>query len=176
MLFLVGCDATTVPMAPKNDDLAAKGFRALPGRSAIYVYRAETYGYAVAMNVALDGKIQGGTGPQTYFLFDVDPGRHTVQSLTENISSVVLSTEPGQTYFVWQEVKTGVAQARSELHVVTDKVGRHDVQNCKLIQSVDTMAVTPQTPPPAIPETIRNARGAVVKNPAYVAPPSDSTK
>ena len=67
------------------------------------------------MTVSLNGKVAGQTGPQTYFVWEVDPGSHEIASHTENVSTLKLTTEAGKTYYVWQEVKMGAFMARSLL-------------------------------------------------------------
>lgn len=134
MLVLVtGC--ASVPMASLDDDAKAKAFSVKPDKSSIYVYRNETFGSAITMTVALDGKVAGQSGPQTYFLWEVEPGNHEVASHTENVSTLKLTTEAGKAYYVWQEVKMGMWMARSLLQQVDEETGRKGVLECKRAQS-----------------------------------------
>ena len=50
-----GC--ASVPMASAEADAAAKRFEAPAGKATIYVYRNEIIGGAVALTVALDGRV-----------------------------------------------------------------------------------------------------------------------
>ena len=68
-----GC--ASVPMTSMEDDVKAKTFAVKEDKAAIYVYRNESFGGAIPMTVSLDGKVAGQTGPQTYFMWEVDPGR-----------------------------------------------------------------------------------------------------
>lgn len=129
-LALGGC--ASVPMATPQQDSAAKQFTVPPGKSRIYLYRNETFGAAVTMNVALDGKTMGKTASKTYFVWDVAPGHHTIESLTENTSKLTLDTVAGQPYFVWQEVKMGFLTPRSQLHLMDRQAGEKGVMECKL--------------------------------------------
>lgn len=131
--WLSGC--ASVPMASMADDATAKTFAVPAGKASIYVYRNETLGGAIPMTVALNGKVAGQSGPQTYFLFQVDPGTHEVSSIAENTSLLRLAAESGKAYFVWQEVKMGLWMARSQLQQVNDEVGRKGVGECKRAQS-----------------------------------------
>ena len=99
------------------------------------MYRNESFGGAIPMTVALDGKVAGQTGPQTFFLWEVDPGPHEVSSLAENAVTLKLNTEAGKAYFVWQEVKMGLWMARSQLQQVDEETGRKSVAECKRAQS-----------------------------------------
>ena len=128
-----GC--ASVPMASMDDDTKAKSFVVKEGKSNIYVYRNESFGGAIPITVALNGKVAGQSGPQTYFLFEVDPGAHEVSSIAENNSLLKLNTEAGKSYFVWQEVKMGMWMARSLLQEVDEATGRKGVAECKRAQA-----------------------------------------
>ena len=131
--LLGGC--ASVPMASLDDDAKAKTFSVREGKSNIYVYRNETFGGAIPITVALNGKVAGQTGPNTYFLFEVEPGSHEVSSIAENNSLLKLNAEAGKSYFVWQEVKMGVWMARSQLQQVDEQTGRKAVAECKRAQA-----------------------------------------
>lgn len=124
-----GC--ASVPMASIDEDAKAKTFAVREGKSNIYVYRNESFGGAIPLTVALDGKVAGQTGPQTYFLFEVDPGPHEVSSIAENTSTLRLDTAAGKSYYVWQEVKMGMWMARSQLQQVDEATGKKGVAECK---------------------------------------------
>ncbi|SMC29229.1 Protein of unknown function [Andreprevotia lacus DSM 23236] len=128
-----GC--ASVPAAKESADKAAKEFKVQPGKANIYVYRNETFGAAVTMPVALDGKLAGKTASKTYFAFEVEPGQHEILSETEDTSKLQLNVEAGANYYVWQEVKMGVLSARSKLQTVDAQTGQKGVQECKLIDS-----------------------------------------
>lgn len=133
VVLLSGC--ASVPMASTDDDAKAKAFSVKADKSSIYVYRNETFGSAISMTVALNGKVAGQSGPQTYFLWEVEPGNHEVASHTENVSTLKLTTEAGKAYYVWQEVKMGLWMARSMLQQVDEETGRKGVLECKRAQS-----------------------------------------
>jgi hypothetical protein len=132
-LLLTGC--ATVPMAPPDADSQAKNFATKPDKSSIYVYRNESFGGAARMTVSLDGKVAGQSGPQTYFLWEVDPGPHEIASHAENVETLQITAEAGKAYYVWQEAKVGVWGARSRLHLMDERAGRKAVAECKLAQS-----------------------------------------
>lgn len=130
LLALGGC--ASVPMATPQQDAAAKQFTVPPGESRIYLYRNETFGAAITMPVALDGKLMGKTASKTYFVWDVAPGHHLIESKTENDSKLTLDTVAGQPYFVWQEVKMGLFSPGSKLHLMNRQAGEKGVLECKL--------------------------------------------
>lgn len=133
VVLVTGC--ASVPMASMEDDTKGKLFSVKPDKSSIYVYRNENFGGAISMTVSLNGKVAGQSGPQTYFLWEVDPGSHEVASHTENVSTLKLTTEAGKAYYVWQEVKMGMWMARSQLQQVDEETGRKGVLECKRAQS-----------------------------------------
>jgi hypothetical protein len=127
--LVAGC--TSVPLAPAEADASAKQFQPAKGSANIYVYRNETFGGAVAMTVSLDGKVMGRTGPQTFFLWQVPPGKHEIASHTENISRITIDAREGRNHYVWQEVKMGMWQPGSQLSEVGEQEGRKGVLECK---------------------------------------------
>jgi hypothetical protein len=131
--LITGC--ASVPMTSIDEDAKAKSFVVPSDKSSIYVYRNESIGGAIPMTVALNGKVAGQTGMQTYFLFEVAPGTHEVSSISENTSTLKLQTEAGKAYYVWQEVKMGMWMARSQLQQVDEQTGRKGVLECKRAQS-----------------------------------------
>ena len=129
-LFASGC--ASVPMADPAQDQAAKAFSVSPGRSKIYVYRNETIGSAVTMDVYIDGRHLGQTVAKTYVMAEVDPGPHRIMGKAENDHLIDLTTVAGRVYYVWQEVKMGLMFARNQLQIVDEKTGREGVMESNL--------------------------------------------
>jgi hypothetical protein len=129
-LFAAGC--ASIPMADQAADKAAKAFTAPPGKSRIYVYRNESFGAAITMDVFIDGRKLGQTVARTYLVADVDPGPHKIMGKSENEHLVDLTTVAGRVYFIWQEVKMGLLYARNLLQVVDDKAGQAGVLESNL--------------------------------------------
>lgn len=130
--LLTGC--ASVPMASIELDTQAKTFATKADKANIYVYRNESIGAAVKMDIAMDGKTIGQTAAKTYIALQVPPGNHTLLSKAENDFMLELSTDPGKNYFVWQEVKMGLLYARTKLQLVDETTGRNGVSECKLIE------------------------------------------
>lgn len=144
MAFLIGLTAisslagcASVPMALPEQDARAKSFSVKPGKANIYVYRNESMGAAVKMPVTLNGKPLGATGAKTFLFAEVSPGKHIFVSKTENDYPLEVTAVAGKNYFVWQEVKMGLLQARSQLHLVDEVVGKSGVKECQMAGSVD---------------------------------------
>jgi hypothetical protein len=132
-VLATGC--ASVPMANVERDNAAKTFAVAPGQANIYVYRNESMGAAVKMDVELNGKPVGQTAAKTYLALGVAPGRHTLVSKAENDSALDIVAEPGKNYFVWQEVKMGLLYARNKLQIVDEPTGRAGVAECSLVET-----------------------------------------
>lgn len=124
----------TPPGGPARD-AALKTFKAPPSdKAGVYVYRNETMGAAVKMDVIIDGVNVGETAANTYLYRELAPGKHTVASKAENTDTVELDLKPGTLTYLWQEVKMGLMFARTKLHLVDEAQGRKGVSETKLIQ------------------------------------------
>lgn len=132
LLVLSGC--ASVNKASKELDMAAKKFTANPDYSQVYVYRNETFGAAISMPVTVNGKMAGATGPNSFFKFNLPAGSHKLTSQVDE-SVLDLTTENGEIYYVWQEVKMGAFSAGSKLQSVDKKKGQKGVSECVLIKS-----------------------------------------
>jgi len=130
---LVGC--ASVNMGSAQQDATAKAFKAPADKAAIYVYRNESMGAAIKMDVSVDGQPVGQTAAKTYLYKEVAPGKHTVESKSENTDKVEIDAKPGTLYFIWQEVKMGVLYARTKLHLVGEDDGKKGVNETKLAET-----------------------------------------
>ena len=131
--LLTGC--ASVPMASPEHDAQAKSFAVQPGKSNIYLYRNESMGAAVKMDVVLDNNPVGKTVAKSYMKLEVSPGQHTIISKAENDDVLNINTEAGKNYFVWQEVKMGILYARNLMHLTDEQTGKAGVMECKLLES-----------------------------------------
>ena len=122
-------------MASVERDAQTKTFSVKPDKANIYVYRNESMGAAVKMDVELNGKPIGQTVAKTYFALEVAPGKHTLVSKAENDAVLDVPAEAGKNYFVWQEVKMGLLYARNKLMLVDEETGKTGVAECKLIET-----------------------------------------
>lgn len=130
MLVMSGC--ATVQMGDTQADARMKTFTPPKDKAALYVYRNETFGAALKMTVLLDGKILGDTASKTYLYSELEPGKHRLISKTENDSILDFEAIAGKIYYVWQEVKMGLWQARSQLQMMDEKTGQAGVLESQL--------------------------------------------
>lgn len=133
VLGLVGC--ASVPMGDPQKDAALKSFAAKPDVAGVYIYRNESMGGGVRMDVDVDGKSVGQTAAKTYIYTEVPPGKHVITSKSENSDSLEINTVSGKLYYVWQEVKMGILYARTKLHLVSEDEGRKGVLETQLTAS-----------------------------------------
>lgn len=129
-MTLVGC--ASVPMGDAKKDAELKSFTPKPGVAGLYIYRNESFGAAIRMDVEIDGQPIGQTAAKTYFYKEVAPGRHTVTSKSENTDSIEVETVAGKLYYIWQEVKLGLLFARTKLSLVGEEEGRNGVLESQL--------------------------------------------
>ena len=130
---LVGC--ASVPMGDVKQDAALKTFTVPADKAGVYVYRNESMGGAVKMDVQVDGVAIGQTAAKTFLYKEVTPGKHTISSKAENTDTVEIDAKPGSLNYVWQEVKMGVMYARNKLHLVEEAEGKKGVLETKLAES-----------------------------------------
>jgi hypothetical protein len=135
MLMLGAC--ASVDLAPPAEDARAKAMQPPSGKALVYIYRHETMGAAIKMNVMVNGKLLGQTASKTYFVVAVPPGPVNIASLAENTSELTVQASAGNKYFVWQEVKMGAWSARSALSEQGESRGMEGVTASKLIQYVE---------------------------------------
>lgn len=129
-LLLGGC--ASVPMGDPQRDAALKNFKIAPDKAAIYVYRNESMGAAIKMDVAIDGQPIGQTAAKTFLYKEVTPGKHTVTSKAETTDSLEVDVKPGTLTYIWQEVKMGFMMARSKLNLMSEAEGRKGVLETNL--------------------------------------------
>ena len=130
---LVGC--ASVNMGSAHQDAEAKKFIAPKENAGLYVYRNESLGPAIKMEVDLDGASMGQNVAKTYLYKEIKPGKHTLTSKAENNDTLEIDAKPGMLYYVWQEVKMGIFYARTKLHLVNESEGQLGVNETKLAET-----------------------------------------
>lgn len=131
---LTGCASIT--MADPKKDAAAKQFKAPEnGNAGIYIYRNESFGGAVPMDVEIDSKTIGTTMAKSYLYKEVAPGKHAITSKSENTHTIEIEAKPGILHYIWQEVKMGMQYARTKLHLVNEEQGKKGVLESKLAET-----------------------------------------
>lgn len=130
---LVGC--ASVPMGDEKQDAALKTFSVPADKAGVYIYRNESMGAAVKMDVEVDGQVIGQTAANTYLYKEITPGKHTISSKAENTHTIEIDAKPGTLTYVWQEVKMGILYARTKLNLVDEEEGKEGVLETTLAAS-----------------------------------------
>ena len=134
-LALVSC--ANVSTAPDQQSAAAKEFQAPEGKGTVYLYRTgRAVGAAGQLSVQVNGKYAGGTGPGTFFKWDLKPGTYTFLSSTaESSATVQIDVEAGQVYFIRQDARIGINAGRVTMKEVDAEQGMREVKNGRLLVS-----------------------------------------
>ena len=133
-LSVVFVACASVNLADPNDDSAAKTFSVADGKSNIYIYRDEDVVLNTDVSIEIDEKQMGSTGPQTFILATVSPGRHTIIARGENTETLEITTEAGENYFVWLEIRLGAFTNHGHLHLVSMDEGKKGVMESRLVK------------------------------------------
>jgi hypothetical protein len=135
VLFGTGCASTS--KAPESRNNEAKTFVAPDDRGSVFLYRTgRAVGAAVQIMVKVNSMDAGGTGPGTFFRWDLKPGTYTFASSTGESSAVVqLEVKAGQLYFIRQDARMGIDSGRVTMKEVDEKQGTSEVGSCKLLVS-----------------------------------------
>jgi hypothetical protein len=131
-LLLAGC----VQLPPTPEDIQAKRFDAVPGKSVIYIVR-QRVGSDEGRSVTLDDRAMITTFKGTYYRWEVDPGTHRVAGFASGNESVTLTTAPGGVYFVQHTVfsdRRDGGVLLSFLDRINDERGRSLVSQAQLLQ------------------------------------------
>lgn len=130
MLF-AGC--ASVPMASKEEDAAAKAFKAPAAEvTGVYIYRDSNFGAAVKKLVALDGKPLFQSAAKTYFYTEVQPGKHTLSTESEfGDNTLDFVAEGGKNQFYRNYIKMGVFVGGANLEAVSEEDGKAGVLECE---------------------------------------------
>lgn len=149
--LMTGC--ATYKKASKEEDTRAKTFTAPnKDKAHLYIYRDEAFGAGMGMEIKINGQSLGVSGALTYMVIPLSPGKYTISSHAENDSQIELKVEGGKNYYIWQETKMALVTIRSQLHTVTEDVGKAGVKKCELITA---KALTAPKTEPRLPASLK---------------------
>ncbi len=114
-LSLAGCASVTLGDATQDEQL--KTFTGTTGKTGTYIFRNETLGAAIKMDMAIDGQSVGQTAANTYLFKQVNPGQHVVTSQGDAAATITVDAKPGTLVCGWQEAKLGFLSGGSMLQV-----------------------------------------------------------
>ena len=135
VVALAGCAKTSKAPAEVSD--AAKSFEAPADRGLVFLYRTgKAVGAGNAIEVKVNGVTAGGTGPSTFFRWELKPGPYTFHSSTKEASATVsLEVKAGKTYFIEQNARLGFDSGRVNMKEVDEEKGMSMVRTMELLVS-----------------------------------------
>ena len=136
-LIFVLNNCASVSKAPEGKSEEAKAFTAPEGKGSVYLYRTgRVVGAAGQLNVKVNGIDAGGTGPGSFFKWDLKPGVYTFFSSTaESSATEQIDVKAGEVYFLRQDARLGIGNGRVTIVKVDHKKGMQEVNQCKLLIS-----------------------------------------
>jgi hypothetical protein len=126
----------SVPLAPKEKDVAAKTFtKPQNDKANLYIFRNCFVGQALKKSVFIDNQVIGESANKVYFFKQLAPGTHKISTESEfGNNDLEISLAGGQQYFVEQYIKMGAFKGGANLRVVSDSEGRKAIADCNLAQ------------------------------------------
>ena len=126
-----------VSEAPADQSTQAKSATPIEGKGTVYAYRpGRAIGAANQLSLKVNGKDAGGTGPGTFFKWDLSPGVYTfLSSTTESSATIQLDVKPGQVYYIRQDARIGLDSGRVTMKQVDANQGRSEIQSCRMLVS-----------------------------------------
>lgn len=133
--FMTNCAGTS--KAPESKSMEAKNFEIPADRGSVYLYRTgRMVGAAGQLMVKVNNIDAGGTGPGTFFKWDLKPGTYTFASSTGESSAVIqIEVKAGEVYFIRQDARMGIDAGRVTMKEVSDSKGKNEVASLKLLVS-----------------------------------------
>ena len=133
--FASSCASTSKATEDKSKE--AKSFTASNDKGTVYLYRTgRAVGAAGQLMVKVNSTDAGGTGPGTFFKWDLKPGTYTFASSTGESSAVIqLDIKAGEVYYVRQDARMGISNGRVTMKEVDSNKGQSEVKGCKLLVS-----------------------------------------
>ena len=135
-LMIVGC--ASVSKAPESVSAEAKDFAPLADKGIVFLYReGRALGAALQYQVKVNGVDAGGTGPGTFFRWELKPGTYTLLSTTtESSATIQVKVEAGKLYFYEQMSRIGLMQGgRIQIEQVDEGNGKAAVSGLSLLVS-----------------------------------------
>ncbi len=133
--LLYDCASTSKSTSEK--DQAAKEFKTDSDKGTVYLYRpGRAVGAAKQTQIKVNGNNAGGTGPGTFFKWELDPGNYVFSCFTsESSAAVELDVKPNKVYFLRQDTRLGVSDGRVTLKEVDEATGKEAIKKSKLLIS-----------------------------------------
>ena len=113
---------------------AQETFQKDPEKGIVYLYRpGKAVGAAVKTQIQINGQNAGGTKNNSYFKWELEPGRYVFSCFSrESSPAVEINVEANQHYFIRQDEKLGLTEGgRVTLKQMDENKGKKGVTKCK---------------------------------------------
>ena len=134
--LLGGCAGTS--KASDAESSQAKSSGSVPDKGVVFLYRrGRAVGAAVSTQIKINGIEAGGTGPSTFFRWELKPGKYTFHASTKEASATIaVDVKAGQVYYIEQIERMGLTRGGRVQMVVRDAAtGMREVKSKKLLVS-----------------------------------------
>lgn len=133
--LFIACAGTSKAAQEKSD--SAKEFAKLENKGVVYLYRpGRAVGAASQTQIKVNGLDAGGTGPGTFFRWELTPGEYNFSCFTPESSAVVeIDVKANTHYFLRQDTRLGLGDGRVTLKEENESTGMKGVSSSKLLIS-----------------------------------------
>ena len=137
LCFFLASHCASVSTASSDASSEAKSYVAPEGKGTIYIYRTgRMVGAAGQLAVKVNGMDAGGTGPGTFFKWDLEPGKYTfLSSTSESSATIQIDVKAGKLYFIRQDARMGLNSGRVTMKEVDASKGKQEIEGLKLLIS-----------------------------------------
>ena len=134
-ILLAGC----AQLPPTPQDIQAKKFENVSGKSVIYLVRDDPDFNDAATSLWLGEARTITTYPGTYYRWEVTPGTHRIAGFAGDSGAISVRVEPDRIYYVQQRVGPftmgySTVAPTSRFYVIPEANGRAVVARSQLIQ------------------------------------------
>lgn len=113
-LFLVSCAGPHMITKSNKPEFEAKS-----GKALLVIVRTMSIFGSVPVENYLDGKLIGITRGKSYFITDVNPGKHYLMARADNMVTTRVDFEPEKIYFLQQSIIPGGIFTMTAFYVFT---------------------------------------------------------
>ena len=135
IMMLNSCASTSKATEDRSSE--AKKFEKHPEKGVVYLYRpGRAVGAAASTQIKINGIDAGGTGPGTFFRWELTPGVYAFSAFSTESSAVVeVDVKANELYFIRQDERLGINSGRVTMVVQDEQTGKSGVESCKLLVS-----------------------------------------
>lgn len=137
LLAFLLANCAGVSKASEENSAAAKTFEPVSDKGVVFLYRPGKFvASAVQTPIKVNGQDAGGTGPGTFFRWELPPGTYTFLASTQGTSRVVeLNVTAGKVYYIEQDEKIGVQDTRVTMKEVDARKAQGVIKRGNLLVS-----------------------------------------